>query len=123
MKMAIVLAVIAMTGAGPSGAHRALVRTTSFDRVLASAPTTAGQWNAIGRAFHDAGRYRDAAAAYQRAMQLDRNGSAEAARNVARAYVALGNQKQAQRWLEHARQLSDMNRGDTSSNIVPLRVE
>lgn len=125
MKTAMVLALIVTISAGSSGVLRPgmPVRTTSFDSALAVPPTTAEQWSALGKAFHDAGRYRDAAAAYQRVMQLDKRASADAARNVARAYAELGNTKQAARWLEHARQLAFTTGGNVGSNIAPLRVE
>ena len=57
---------------------------------------------AEGRALYDAGRYKEAAASFERAMQLGVERPHEAARNVARSYAKLGNRKQASRWAEIA---------------------
>lgn len=59
-------------------------------------------WNEYGHALYLGGQYREAVAAFQRAIQLDNAGAATGAWNVARAYAQAGNQKQAYRWLERA---------------------
>lgn len=55
-----------------------------------------------GRELFDAGRYKEAAASFERAMQLGVERPHEAAWNVARSYAKLGNRKQAVRWAEIA---------------------
>jgi tetratricopeptide (TPR) repeat protein len=62
------------------------------------------------------GRYKEAAASFERAMQLGVDRPHEAARNVARSYAKLGNRKQATRWLEIAELLEHPERA-----IRPLR--
>jgi tetratricopeptide (TPR) repeat protein len=71
---------------------------------------------AEGQALYDAGRYKEAAASFERAMQLGVDRPHEAARNVARSYAKLGNRKQATRWLEIAELLEHPERA-----IRPLR--
>ena len=58
-----------------------------------------------GRALYDAGRYKEAAASFERAMQLGVARPHEAAWHVARSYARLGNRKQALRWAEIAERL------------------
>jgi tetratricopeptide (TPR) repeat protein len=58
---------------------------------------------------YDAGRYKEAAASFERAMQLGVARPHEAALGVARAYLQLGNRKQAQRWGEIATQLASLD--------------
>ena len=63
-----------------------------------------------GRDLYDAGRYKEAAASFERAMQLGVARPHEAARNVARSYAKLGNRKQASRWAEIAELLEHPER-------------
>lgn len=63
-----------------------------------------------GHALYDAGRYKEAAASFERAMQLGVARPHEAARNVARSYAKLGNRKQASRWAEIAELLEHPER-------------
>jgi tetratricopeptide (TPR) repeat protein len=63
-----------------------------------------------------AGRYKEAAASFERAMQLGVDRPHVAARKVARSYAQLGNRKQATRWLEIAELLEHPERA-----IRPLR--
>jgi tetratricopeptide (TPR) repeat protein len=65
---------------------------------------------AQGHALYDAGRYKEAAASFERAMQLGVARPHEAARNVARSYAKLGNRKQAVRWAEIAELLEHPER-------------
>jgi tetratricopeptide (TPR) repeat protein len=65
---------------------------------------------AEGQALYDAGRYKEAAASFERAMQLGVDRPHEAARNVARSYAKLGNRKQASRWAEIAELLEHPER-------------
>jgi len=58
-----------------------------------------------GQSLYDAGRYKEAAASYERAMQLGVARPHEAAWQVARSYAKLGNRKQALRWAEIAERL------------------
>jgi tetratricopeptide (TPR) repeat protein len=69
-----------------------------------------------GHDHYDAGRYKEAAASFERAMQLGVARPHEAARSVARSYAKLGNRKQAMRWLEIAELLEHPERA-----IRPLR--
>lgn len=55
-----------------------------------------------GHELFDAGRYKEAAASFERAIQLGVERPHEAAWNVAQSYVKLGNRKQAVRWAEIA---------------------
>jgi tetratricopeptide (TPR) repeat protein len=64
--------------------------------------TGGADWSALADSLHDAGRHREAIAAYERALQLGVADPARAAFNVARAYAHLDNRRQALRWLEHA---------------------
>jgi tetratricopeptide (TPR) repeat protein len=65
-----------------------------------------------GHDLYAAGRYKDAAASFERALQLGVEKPHEAALGVARAYLQLGNRKQALRWGEIATQLASL--GDVS---------
>jgi tetratricopeptide (TPR) repeat protein len=62
-------------------------------------------WFALGDVLVQAERHREAAAAYERAMQLDARLREQATRGVARAYARLGDDRQAVRWLEQALRL------------------
>jgi tetratricopeptide (TPR) repeat protein len=62
----------------------------------------AQHWVAMGDALSGAARYREAVAAYQRAIQLDGRFTREGTTRVARAYARLGDDRQAVRWLELA---------------------
>jgi hypothetical protein len=62
-----------------------------------------------GQRLFAAGRYKDAAASYERAMQLGVGRPHEAALGVARAYLQLGNRKQALRWGEIATELASLD--------------
>ena len=93
---------------------------------LAGVPTADGQGPTSrppdllmseGRSFYDAGRYKEAAASFERAMQLGVARPHEAAWNVARSYAKLGNRKQALRWAEIATLLEHPERANR-----PLRI-
>lgn len=58
-----------------------------------------------GQSLYDAGRYKEAAASFERAMQLGVARPHEAAWEVARSYAKLGNRKQALRWAEIAERI------------------
>jgi tetratricopeptide (TPR) repeat protein len=62
----------------------------------------AAHWDAFGEALERAGRYKAAAAAYQRAIQLGVTRPDESSRKVARVFIRLGDEKQASRWMELA---------------------
>jgi tetratricopeptide (TPR) repeat protein len=62
-------------------------------------------WLAMGDVLLNAERHREAAAAYQRAIQVDARLRERATRGVARAYARMGDDRQAVRWLEQAIQL------------------
>jgi tetratricopeptide (TPR) repeat protein len=62
-------------------------------------------WLAMGDVLLNAERHREAAAAYQRAIQLDARLRERGTRGVARAYARMGDDRQAVRWLEQAIQL------------------
>ena len=62
-------------------------------------------WLAMGDVLLHAERHREAAAAYQRAIQLDARLRERGTRGVARAYARMGDDRQAVRWLEQAIQL------------------
>ena len=59
-------------------------------------------WLALGDVLVEAQRHREAAAAYERAIQVDARLTLRATRGVARAYARMGNDRQAVRWLEQA---------------------
>ena len=62
-------------------------------------------WLAMADVLMNAERHREAAAAYQRAIQLDARFRERGTRGVARAYARMGDDRQAVRWLERAIQL------------------
>ena len=62
-------------------------------------------WLALADVLLRAARHRDAAAAYQRAIQADARLTDVGTRGVARAYARMGNDRQAIRWLEQALRL------------------
>jgi tetratricopeptide (TPR) repeat protein len=64
----------------------------------------AEHWTALATSLTNAGRHREAVAAYQRAIQLDAGTMSDGTWNIARAYALMGNDKQATRWLELALQ-------------------
>ena len=64
---------------------------------------------AEGQLLYDAGRFKEAAASFERAMQLGAERPHEAAWKVARSYDKLGNRKQARRWAEIAELLGSSN--------------
>jgi tetratricopeptide (TPR) repeat protein len=66
---------------------------------------SAKDWIAMGDVLLAAERHREAVAAYQRAIQLDKRISLVGTRSVARAYARMGNDRQAVRWLEQALRL------------------
>jgi tetratricopeptide (TPR) repeat protein len=70
-----------------------------------------------GNALYDAGRYKEAAASFERAMQAGVARPHEAAWSVARSYAKLGNRKQALRWAEIATLLEHPERANR-----PLRI-
>ena len=57
-------------------------------------------WVALGDVLSNAERYREAVAAYQRAIQVDARLTRTGTRRVARAFAREGNDRQAVRWLE-----------------------
>lgn len=59
-------------------------------------------WLAFGGVLLNAERHREAAAAFQRAIQVDARLTQRATRGVARAYARMGDDRQAVRWLEQA---------------------
>lgn len=62
-------------------------------------------WLALGDVLSHTERHREAAAAYERAIQADARLKERGARGVARAYARMGDDRQAVRWLEQAIQL------------------
>ena len=58
-----------------------------------------------GHDLFDAGRYKEAAASFEQAMQFGVSRPHVAAWNVAQSYARLGNRKQALRWAEIAQLL------------------
>lgn len=73
-----------------------------------------------GHALYDAGRYKEAAASFERAMQAGVARPHEAAWNVARSYAKFGNRKQALRWVEIAQLLERNPEGLKRSLQNPL---
>lgn len=65
----------------------------------------AADWLALADVLLNAERHREAAAAYQRAIQVDARVRERGTRGVARAYARMGDDRQAVRWLEQAIQL------------------
>jgi tetratricopeptide (TPR) repeat protein len=62
----------------------------------------AAHWVTMGDALARAERHREAAAAYERAMQLDAGLVREGSWNVALSYARMGDHRQTVRWLEQA---------------------
>ena len=62
-------------------------------------------WLALGDVLVRADRHREAAAAYQRAIQVDARLTERGTRGVAWAYARMGDDRQAVRWLEQALRL------------------
>jgi tetratricopeptide (TPR) repeat protein len=79
-------------------------------RVLPEVGVVPSDWHAHGRALVAANRHREAIAAFQRAIQLQKGRSEESAWLIARSYAQLGNRKQAFRWVEHAIELGFSDR-------------
>jgi tetratricopeptide (TPR) repeat protein len=73
-----------------------------------------------GHDLYDAGRYKEAAASFERAMQLGVARPHEAAWEVARSYAQLGNRKQAVRWREIAEQLRHPASLSSSAIVLPF---
>ena len=63
---------------------------------------TGTDWLALGDVLLEAERHREAAASYERAIQVDARLTVPGTRGVARAYARMGNDRQAVRWLEQA---------------------
>jgi tetratricopeptide (TPR) repeat protein len=61
----------------------------------------AHRWE-LAEALFNAGRHREAVAAFEQALQFGAGETAEASWKIARAYAHQGNWKQALRWLGHA---------------------
>jgi tetratricopeptide (TPR) repeat protein len=62
-------------------------------------------WLTLGDVLVRADRHREAAAAYQRAIQVDARLTERGTHSVARAYAKMGDDRQAVRWLEQALRL------------------
>jgi tetratricopeptide (TPR) repeat protein len=62
-------------------------------------------WLALGDVLLNAERHREAAAAYERAIQADARLTERGTRSVARAYAQMGDDRQAIRWLEQSLRL------------------
>jgi tetratricopeptide (TPR) repeat protein len=62
----------------------------------------AEHWLAFANALTGAERHREAVAAYERAIQLDAKLVRDATWSIARSYAAMGNDRQAIRWLDQA---------------------
>lgn len=69
--------------------------------------TIPSDWSEYARALAVSNRHREAIAAYERAMLVKSARADDCAWAIARLYAQLGNHKQAERWAEHARELSD----------------
>jgi tetratricopeptide (TPR) repeat protein len=89
-----VLVVASALVTGACAAHAQLAPSPQPEALLAE-----------GHTLYDAGRYKEAAAAFERAMQLGFGRPHEAAWKVAESYAKLGNRKQAMRWAEIAERL------------------
>jgi len=73
-----------------------------------------------GEALYDAARYKEAAASFERAIQLGAARPHEAAWKVARSYAKLGNRKQALRWAEIAERLGSPSDDDAREVVRAL---
>lgn len=62
-------------------------------------------WVMLGDVLSNAQRYREAIAAYQRAIQRDARLTRTGTRRVARSFARMGNDRQAVRWLEQTLRL------------------
>ena len=100
--MVVMLLTTRTAAAAPARAH---------DERDAGMPATGPQWFALGNSLYDESRYREAVAAFERALQLRVANAPEGAWNVARGYARLGNRKQALRWLSHARDMGFRDAG------------
>jgi hypothetical protein len=91
MKFSVVMLAALLVAAPPAA------RAQSAERPQA--------WVARGDSLFRAARWLESIAAYQRGLQLRAPDAGESAWRIARAFVRLGNAKQASRWVEHARQM------------------
>ena len=108
---------------------RVMVAVGALACVLAIAPTVDAQdptsrpsdsLMSQGHDLYAAGRYKDAAASFERAMQLGVERPHEAAWEVARSYAQLGNRKQAVRWQEIAERLRHPASLSSSAIVLPF---
>lgn len=105
MRTRLIVALFAVLSSTPRASvaqGQSLAEMPAIDTLSAEAPE---QWMARGHELYASSRYREAIAAFERAVQLRADAGADGAWNVSRAYAQLGNRKQALRWLTHARQL------------------
>jgi tetratricopeptide (TPR) repeat protein len=103
----VLLAASALLGVAEAAAAQLLAREVPRVIVARSSGATLPDalrdvYVAEGRVLYDAGRYKEAAASFERALQLGVARPPEAARGVARSYEKLGNRKQAGRWADLA---------------------
>jgi tetratricopeptide (TPR) repeat protein len=107
-------AAIAALAASPpcSDAQARTPATELWQSSLAPTERDAELWSAQGKTLYDAGDFKQAAASFERALQLGTARPDEAALGVARAYARMGNRKQALRWLESAAERGKRKQGD-----------
>src|SRR5258708_7693544 len=111
---ASILAPRVATAQGAARVNRVMAQ---WEEAVATAATSPTQWTMLGHALYDVRRYRESIAAFERALQLNADAPHDGARQIARAYAQLGNEKQTLRWLEHARQLGDSLFHDSESSF------
>jgi len=71
-------------------------------KVAEANPNCATYWNTLGAAYYRAGDFNSAIAALGRAIDLSEGGTAFDHVFLAMAHAQLGDQEQAQQWLDHA---------------------
>ena len=103
--MRVSLRIIAAAGLALVATHGTMgAQTPRTELWQTSAPGVADaeRWAQEGKSRYEAGEYKEAAASFERALQLRVGRPHDAALNVARAYARLDNRKQALRWIAHA---------------------
>ena len=98
-----------------SGVATARVAGADPYELLGAHAASADRWHEVGEALRAGGRHREAIGAYERALQLGVRAPHRAALAVARSYAALGNRRQAVRWVERAVELGLADRTQLAS--------
>jgi tetratricopeptide (TPR) repeat protein len=103
--MRVPLRIIAAAGLALAATNAAGAQTPRSELWQSSGSPNAAEaerWAQEGKSRYEAGEYKEAAASFERALQLRVGRPHDAALNIARSYARLDNRKQALRWIAHA---------------------